>query len=128
MKSITLLPAIATSLALLASTGCRPEKTAAASSAFNVRTVTIQPPGAIQRETGPAFLGLIRGDTETSLSFKVSGQLVRIGPRNGNTDWTEGVTVEAGADLAQLDTANFVSAISAARARAELARANFARN
>ncbi|HVU25429.1 MAG TPA: efflux RND transporter periplasmic adaptor subunit [Opitutus sp.] len=95
---------------------------------FNVRTVAVQPPGALPRESGPAFLGVVRGDSETSLSFKVSGQLVRIGPAGGDADWNEGVAVPAGAELAQLDTANFVSSVASARARAELARATFARN
>lgn len=108
-------------------TGCG-QPQAIAPAAFNVRTTTVQAPGAPAREDGPAFLGVIRGDTETSLSFKVSGQIDRIGATDETTDWNEGVTVAAGADLAQLDTANFVSALAAARARADLARAAFARN
>lgn len=112
-------------LALLAS-GCRKE--VAAPAPLNVRTTPAQPSGASARESGPAFLGVVRGENETNLSFKVSGQLVRIGPRDGGEDWSEGVTVAADTELAQLDTANFVSAVSAARARAELARATFARN
>lgn len=120
-----LLPAAA--FASLLATGCRKEKSAAPAP-FNVRTTVVQPFTAAPLDTGPAFLGMIRGDTETSLSFKVSGQLLRIGAVDGNSDWNEGITVAAGTDLAQLDTANFVSALAAARARADLARASFARN
>jgi RND family efflux transporter MFP subunit len=124
MKSSQILLPLAAAAALLAA-GCRQE--AAAPTPFNVRTVTARPAGELPREAGPAFLGVVRGDAETSLSFKVSGQITRIGPRDGD-DWNEGAAVPAGTELAQLDTANFVSAVAAARARAELARASFARN
>lgn len=126
MTSSRLIISLAALVPLFAS-GCRREN-AAAPAPFNVRTITAQPPGAVPREAGPAFLGVIRGDTETNLSFKVNGQLVRIGPKDGTADWNEGVPVAAGTALAQLDTANFVSAVAAARARAELARATFTRN
>jgi RND family efflux transporter MFP subunit len=128
--SHSLLLPLATATLLLG-VGCRKTKVAAPAP-FHVRTTTAQPIGSAPRETGPAFLGVIRGDTETSLSFKVNGQLVRIGPATdapaSSEDWKEGTPVAAGADLAQLDTANFISAVAAARARAELARATFTRN
>jgi RND family efflux transporter MFP subunit len=126
MKPSRLILLLAVLLPLLA-VGCRKTQ-ATAPAPFNVRATVVQAPGPVPRDAGPAFLGVIRGDTETSLSFKVSGQLVRIGPRDGGTDWNEGVPVAAGTALAQLDTANFVSAVAAAKARAELARASFARN
>jgi RND family efflux transporter MFP subunit len=107
--------------------GCKKQLPAAASP-FNVRTTVVRPVATTPRDNGPAFLGVIRGDTETSLSFKVSGQLVRIGSAGETEDWKEGMAVTAGAELAQLDTANFVSALASARARADLARASFARN
>jgi RND family efflux transporter MFP subunit len=122
MKKLTLILAFA---ALLVS-GCKKAAVSTASP-FNVRYVTARAPGHLARETGPAFLGFIRGDTETSLSFKVNGQLVRIGPADGD-DWKDGTFVEAGTVLAQVDTANFVSAVASARAQAELARATFTRN
>jgi RND family efflux transporter MFP subunit len=115
------------SFASLLGLGCRQEKSTTPAP-LNVRAAAAQPLVTAARETGPAFLGVIRGDTETNLSFKVGGQLVRIGPPEGNSDWNEGVAVAAGTDLAQLDTANFVSAVAAARARADLARAAFSRN
>lgn len=127
MKLVSfLLPAVVLS-AVLATTGCHQDKVAG-SAPFNVRVAPAQPLAVAVRESGPAFLGIIRGDTETSLSFKVNGQLVRIGPVAQAADWNEGTFVAAGTDLAQLDTANFISAVSAARARADLARASFARN
>lgn len=113
-------------LAALGGGGCR--KPTPISAPLNVRTVAARPLDTLAQEAGPAFLGIARGDSETNLSFKVSGQIVRIGPKEGGDDWNEGVTVAAGAELAQLDTANFVSAVAAARARADLARANFTRN
>ena len=113
-------------IAALGGGGCR--KQTPASAPINVRTVAAQPLDTLGHEVGPAFLGIVRGDSETNLSFKVSGQIVRIGPKEGGDDWNEGVTVAAGAELAQLDTANFVSAVAAARARSDFARANFTRN
>lgn len=94
----------------------------------NVRYVEAQPVASTPEEPGPSFLGVIRGDTETSLSFKVNGQIERIGPADGAEDWKQGAEVAAGEVLAQVDTANFVNAVAAARARVELARSNFARN
>jgi RND family efflux transporter MFP subunit len=114
-------------LPLLLAAGCNKPQ-AAAPAPFNVRTTAAWPITALPRENGPAFLGVIRGDTETSLSFKVNGQLLRIGAAGEPMDWREGTTVAAGVDLAQLDTANFISAVASARARADLARAAFARN
>jgi RND family efflux transporter MFP subunit len=123
----TLILVPAAWIAVIFGSGCRKQQLAAPS-AFNVRTTAVQPLASASRETGAAFLGVIRGDTETNLSFKVNGQLVRNGPAGDTEDWKEGMSVAAGADLAQLETANFVSALSSARARAELARATFARN
>lgn len=123
--SVLLLPVAA--LTLFAASACS-KQTASAPAPFNVRTTAARPLGAASRDTGPAFLGVIRGDTETSLSFKVSGQLTRIGAAGSAVDWNEGVPVAADTELAQVDTANFVSAVAAARARAELARASFERN
>lgn len=125
LPALLLLPLA--SYALLSVSGCTKSE-AAAPAPFNIRTTAARPAGPAPRETGPAFLGVIKGDTETSLSFKVSGQLVRIGPAGSTGDWNEGISVAAGAELAQVDTANFVSAVAAARARAELARATFERN
>jgi RND family efflux transporter MFP subunit len=124
MKLRRLLPFAAVPLLFVA---CRP-KPAAAPVVYNVRYLVVQPLTATPQEPGPSFLGVIRGDTETSLSFKVNGQIARIGPDGGSEDWKQGEFVAAGAVLAQIDTANFVNAAAAARARTDLARANFARN
>ena len=125
MKS-TRIPALFAALVPLLYAGCN--KQADEISAFNVRVTAARLSGEQARDAGPAFLGVVRGDTETNLSFKVNGQLVRIGAPGGDSDWHEGVFVAAGTELAQLDTANFISAVNSARARAELARATFARN
>ena len=77
---------------------CR-DKHAAAPLAYNVRYVVAQPLAATPQEPGPSFLGVIRGDTETSLSFKVAGQIARIGPDGGSEDWKQGELVAAGAVL-----------------------------
>jgi RND family efflux transporter MFP subunit len=106
---------------------CKP-RIAAVAAPLDVRVVSARPFDHAQSDTGgAAFLGLLRGDPETSLSFKVNGQIARIGPADGTEDWNEGAAVEKDAVLAQLDTANFVNAVAAARARTEYARAAFAR-
>lgn len=106
--------------------GCR-EKTAVAPTPYNVRYVVAQATAAAVEEPGPSFLGVIRGDTETSLSFKVNGQIARIGPADSAEDWKQGTPIVAGTVLAQIDPANFINAVAAARAQVELARANFLR-
>lgn len=119
-----LLPSAAALLLLVA---CRPHHDAAPPP-YNVRYIVAQASAAATEELGPSFLGVIRGDTETNLSFKVNGQIARLGPAGGAEDWKQGEHVAAGAVLAQIDTANYVNAVAAARAQVELARANFARN
>ena len=107
---------------------CKP-RTVGVSAPLDVRFVGARPLDSARSDTaGAAFLGLLRGDPETSLSFKVNGQIARIGPADGTEDWNEGTVVEKDAVLAQLDTANFVNAVAAARARADYARAAFARS
>lgn len=106
---------------------CR-EKAAVAPTPYNVRYVVAQATAAAAAEPGASFLGMIHGDTETSLSFQVNGQIAAIGPEGGTEDWKQGAAVAAGAVLAQIDPANYVNAVAAARAQVELARANFARN
>jgi RND family efflux transporter MFP subunit len=95
---------------------------------YRVKYVVAETVAAIPQDPGAVFLGMIRGDPETSLSFKVNGQLAQIGRTADGDDWKQGEFVHAGDVLAQVDTANFVNAVTAARARAELARANFARS
>jgi membrane fusion protein (multidrug efflux system) len=126
MKTALVQLSVALAATLLAA-GCE-QPQAAVPPPFQVRITQAQPVEAAPREQGAAFLGVIRGDSETNLSFKVNGQLLRIGPAGDREDWKEGAWVKAGTELAQLDTANFVSAVAAARARAEMARAAFARN
>jgi RND family efflux transporter MFP subunit len=115
-------------LGILLLPSCKP-RTAAVAAPLDVRFVVVRPVDHVRSDTaGAAFLGLLRGDPETSLSFKVNGQIARIGPAAGAEDWNEGTAVEKDTVLAQLDTANFVNAVAAARARAEYARASFARS
>jgi len=126
---MNLHPSLALTAAALAllQTACKPTASSDAAPTYNVRYIVAEPQTNDQT-SGPAFLGLIRGDAETQLSFKVNGQISRIGPESASEDWKQGTQVRAGEVLAQLDTANFVNAVAAARARTELARANYARN
>jgi RND family efflux transporter MFP subunit len=115
-------------LGVLLFPACKP-RTVAVAAPLDVRFVIARPVDRGRSDTaGAAFLGLLRGDPETSLSFKVNGQIARIGPADGTEDWNEGTVVEKDTVLAQLDTANFVNAVAATRARTEYARAAFARS
>jgi RND family efflux transporter MFP subunit len=123
---MNLHPSLALTAAALAliQTACKPTASSDAAPTYNVRYIVAEPQTNDQT-SGPAFLGLIRGDAETQLSFKVNGQISRIGPESASEDWKQGTQVRAGEVLAQLDTANFVNAVAAARApRAR--RANYA--
>lgn len=77
-------------------------------------------------QTGPSYIGTVRGDNETDLSFKVGGILELIGSRPGE-DWKEGAAVPEGTVLARLIQNDFLSATEAARAKAELDRKSLER-
>jgi membrane fusion protein (multidrug efflux system) len=64
-----------------------------------------------------SYVGTLSGDVEVDLSFKLPGRVERIGPEAGR-DWMEGDAVEAGQELARLDTAELRESVSAVEARA----------
>ncbi len=66
------------------------------------------------------YIGMIRGENETDLSFKVGGVLERIGPEAGKL-WGEGDAIEAGQVLAVLKQVDFKAERDSAEARATLA-------
>lgn len=85
-----------------------------------VRTAVVQSMTNANSDGEASYLAAVKFDHETDLSFKVGGILVSIGPEPG-TDWDEGTPVKAGTVLAELKQADFVNALSSARAKADLA-------
>ena len=73
------------------------------------------------------YIALLRGETETDLSFKVGGLLETIGRENGLDDWQEGAPVRKGEVLAALKQADFVAAEEAARAKRDLSESQYKR-
>jgi RND family efflux transporter MFP subunit len=62
------------------------------------------------------YVGILRGDRETDLSFRVSGTVERIGPPNATEGWTEGTSITDHQSLALLNQTDFESAVTNARA------------
>lgn len=88
-----------------------------------VQVEAVRPVSDALRQTGAqplqTYLGVIRGDAETDLSFKVSGRLETIGTPAG--DWPEGQKVRAGTVLARLQQTELAAAFEQAQAQAEFA-------
>jgi RND family efflux transporter MFP subunit len=72
------------------------------------------------------YLGIIRGETETDLSFRVGGIIAGIGDAAG--DWREGAVVARDAVLAWLQPADFLAVSNQARARLDYEGARFTNN
>lgn len=62
------------------------------------------------------YVGILRGDRETDLGFRVAGTLELIGPPGDPEGWREGTTVTRGQELARLVRTDFVSAVADAQA------------
>lgn len=118
-------------LALVASitlTGCGQSKSAAIAVApMPVQVVTAREPQPADFAEGPRLLATIKGDVETSLSFKTGGIVEWIGPDNEGRGWREGQFVRAGTVLARLVQTEFKSAEEAAASAVERERRNWDR-
>ncbi len=113
------LAVVAALTAALAFTGCeKPEAKAPEKSL--VRTAVVEPAGNGRSDSEAAYLAAVKFDRETDLNFKVGGIVVLIGPA-ANADWDEATPVKIGALLAELKQSDFENALSAARAKADLA-------
>ena len=99
--------------------GCKPKQTAAAQKIV-VRYMEAQAAMA-GRMSQSEYIAIIRGETETELSFKVPGVLERIGPEGGSQEWQEGDSITNNQVLAQLNQADFLAREQAAWARMNLA-------
>lgn len=113
------LAVVAALTAALVITGCtKPEAKAPEKSL--VRTAFVEAAGTGRSDSEAAYLAAVKFDRETDLNFKVGGIVVLIGPA-ANADWDEATPVKTGALLAELKQSDFENALSAARAKADLA-------
>lgn len=62
------------------------------------------------------YVGILRADRETDLSFRVPGIIERIGPPGDNEGWREGTAITNGQSLALLNQTDFESAVTNAQA------------
>lgn len=112
-------------LVMAAATGCRPAK-----------PVEQPPPVVLYAEaralTGSetwkshTYLGMVRGEMEIDLSFKVSGLIESIGDAHG--DWHEGDPVARGQPLARLKQGDFRAALDQTEANARFAGQRWTNN
>jgi RND family efflux transporter MFP subunit len=72
------------------------------------------------------YLGVVRGEIETDLGFKIGGPLELIG--NGERDWHEGDTVSRGTLLARLKQADFQAAFDQTAAETRFASQRWTNN
>jgi membrane fusion protein (multidrug efflux system) len=91
------------------------------------RFVLAEPAGAAELQSRSEYIGLVRGDVETELSFKVGGVLEVIGRAGENQDWQEGARITNGEVLAQLKQEDFQSVVKSATAKFELATKEYER-
>lgn len=110
----------------LSAVGCRRSGPVAGPPLTVVRYEPAQRLGDVKMQTRQTYLGVVRGENETDLSFKVGGLLDLIGSEPGKS-WGEGDPIEANQVLAQLKQVDFKAELDSSKARAELARSRFAR-
>lgn len=91
-----------------------------------VRVEEARPLREADRESVQTYIGAIRGENETDLSFKVGGILELIGPAPGR-NWGEGDRIEKGQVLARLVQVDFLAERDSAAARRDLAVSRLAR-
>ena len=94
-------------LGLVFASGCGKRKTAETTEVIRPIRIAILESGGIQRRF--EFPGQIQPDLQASLAFEVSGRIVSMPVK-------EGETVEQGAILASLDARDYESKLNAARA------------
>lgn len=85
-----------------------------------------QPLTEAETQRSHTYLGMVRGEIETDLSFRVGGLLESIGPGGG--DWREGDGVTNGQEVARLQQADFQAAFRRAQAQADYAGQRWTNN
>lgn len=123
MKPGLLLPLVPLALLVLAS--CRP-RPLPDPPATVVRVEPAQRLQDVSLQGSQTYIGMIRGENETDLSFKVGGTLELIGPAPGR-NWGEGDGIEKDQVLAQLQQVDLKAELDSASARAELASSRLTR-
>jgi RND family efflux transporter MFP subunit len=116
MKVFVVLLAVSSSLL---AAGCRPRQ-AAPQGPVVVRVAVAMAAEEASLAPRSEYLALLRGETETELSFKIGGVLDLIGRENSREDWQEGTAVKKGEVLAMLKQTDFIAAEQAARAKRDL--------
>ena len=92
-----------------------------------VRYVTVESAERSPVVTRAEYIAIVRGETETDLSFKVGGLLEQIRREGEAQDWQEGSPIKSGEVLARLKQTDFVAATQAAWAKRELDANQFKR-
>jgi RND family efflux transporter MFP subunit len=88
---------------------------------FVIQTARAESAEGLRAGSGAAYIGLVRVENETDLSFKVGGIVEVIGAEPGE-DWKDGSEVKTGMVLAGLKQSDFTNALNSAQAQASLAQ------
>lgn len=107
--------------------GCSKAPTQRKLAALPVQVLPAREPQPADFAEAPRLLASVRGDVETTLSFRMGGLIEWIGPDNDGRGWREGAVVKAGAPLVRLIDTDFQSAVATATAAVERERAAFER-
>lgn len=107
--------------------GCSKAPTERKQAALPVHVISAREPQPADFAEAPRLLAAVRGDVETTLSFRMGGLIEWIGPDNDGRGWREGAVVKAGAPLARLIGTDYQSAVASATAAVERERAAFER-
>lgn len=107
--------------------GCSKAPVSRKQAALPVHVIQAREPLPADFADAPRLLATVRGDVETTLSFRMGGLIEWIGPDNDGRGWREGAVVKAGAPLARLIGTDFQSAVASATAAVERERAAFER-
>jgi RND family efflux transporter MFP subunit len=108
----------------LGGVACRRERTPPPRAV--VRYEAARPAREFLTDNVQTYVGVVRGENEIDLSFKVGGVLELIGPAAGRL-WGEGDPIARNQILAQLVPVDFKAEFDSVSARAELARSRLAR-
>jgi RND family efflux transporter MFP subunit len=118
-------PLLLVVLILAATPGCRPRPQAEAPRPI-VRYEEVRRLDDTPERTLQTYIGMIRGESETDLSFKVGGTVDLIGPARGR-NWGEGDAFAKDQVLAQLNQVDYLAERDSTKARADLAQSRLTR-
>ena len=120
-------PLVAALLLMLWVASCKEQAPPAQPQKFVVATAPVELADAsFFTDSAPEYIAAVKANEETDLSFKIGGIVELIGPQ-AQSDWDEGVPVQAGRVLARLQQSDFRTALTTAKANAELAATTYDR-